>query len=163
MSKSYPIMQCGFQDFPRISAESLFGVARIESLHAWLNIRQSLQDCQISLAPSYWVRNKTVHWTKVVRQTDRHTHTHTNAHTQTRTHIHNTHGKNCFIISPFLIKHLFFIKIAECLSGISLTIFPTTTIISSSSSSSLSSSNNLYHYHHHQHEVHMNPMCYLNT
>ena len=28
------------------------------SLHAWLNNRQSLEDCKISLVPSGWVKNK---------------------------------------------------------------------------------------------------------
>ena len=51
MSKSYPIMQCAFfRIFPRISAESLFGVARIGSVYACFLIAYIIQECVVFLS-----------------------------------------------------------------------------------------------------------------
>ena len=72
-------------------------------LHAWLNDRQSLEDCKISLAPSGWVKNKTNceridnlcarRKTPPHTCTRTHTYTHTHTHTHTHTCLHKTKTK----------------------------------------------------------------------
>ena len=57
------------------------------SLHAWLNNRQSLEDCKISLVPSGWVKNKSNCERIYNLCAHRKTHTHTNTHTLIQVHL----------------------------------------------------------------------------